>query len=227
MGRCCGPWRQLARPAGSQRLLAAGSPRCAAVPAAGPEARLAATRMWLEDVVVAGGLCPFARRVADGPRLRLRASEAADAEALVAELAAEAAVLVGAQRAGELLETTLLVLDGQRPFVAEWLDFVRLSWRLQAEAILGQGFAGDLQLVLFHPRAVRSAYAQGPADPADYALRAPHPTLHLLREADVLEAVRSFPGADQIPRHNQARLRKQGLEACAARLAACGVPKAG
>ena len=34
-----------------------------------------------------------------------------------------------------------------------------LSWRLQAEAVVANGCADDLQIVLFHPEAVHSACA--------------------------------------------------------------------
>mmetsp|Transcript_74388 Transcript_74388/g.206529 ORF Transcript_74388/g.206529 Transcript_74388/m.206529 type:complete len:274 (-) Transcript_74388:71-892(-) len=122
-----------------------------------------------------------------------------------------------------LPETTLLVFsEVSQPFVADWPDLVRLSWRLQAEAVEGQGFARDLQLVLFHPQAVHSTYAEGPPDAADYSIRAPHPMVHLLREADVMRGVAADPkAAAQIPTRNKARLRAQGLDVCASRLASC------
>ena len=45
---------------------------------------------------------------------------------------------------------------------------------------------GDSAKVLFHPQAVHSVYAEGPPDPADFTIRAPFPTVHLLRSLDGL-----------------------------------------
>lgn len=191
--------------------------------------RVSATQRWLDDIVIGEKLCPFAPPVRSPPRLRLVSSRASCADDVVAEVAKEAALLVeGLRQVGgsltELPETTLLVLDEGWEFVAEWRDLVRLSWRLQAEAILDRGYAADVQLVLFHPKAAHSAYAEGAPDPADYSIRAPHPTVHLLREADVLQGVKTYPGADQIPHRNKVRLRALGTEACAEQLAACYGP---
>ena len=93
---------------------------------------------------------------------------------------------------------------------------------LQEEAIVDGGFASEIQIVLFHPAATHSAYAEGPEDAADFTIRSPHPTVHLLREMDVLAAVQSgYPEPWQIPTRNKSKLRAQGLDACRARLGAC------
>ena len=47
----------------------------------------------------------------------------------------------------------------------------------------------DMAKVLFHPAAVHSVYAEGPPDPADFTIRAPFPTVHLLRSLDELGKV--------------------------------------
>eukprot|EP00929_Paragymnodinium_shiwhaense_P062715 TRINITY_DN31315_c0_g1_i2.p2 TRINITY_DN31315_c0_g1~~TRINITY_DN31315_c0_g1_i2.p2 ORF type:complete len:306 (+),score=61.71 TRINITY_DN31315_c0_g1_i2:51-968(+) len=187
------------------------------------DARINTTRRWFDEVVLAEKLCPFAPPVRDAPQLRIVASEAASEEQAIEEIARQAAALkdgILRPEAG-LPETTLVVYERSLSFVAAWQDLVRLSWRLQSEAILANGLQEDLQLVLFHPEAVHSAYGEGPPDAADYSIRAPYPTVHLLREMDVLSAVAGYPQAEQIPARNKARLRAQGLDACAARLTAC------
>ena len=51
-----------------------------------------------------------------------------------------------------------------------------------------------------------------PEDVTNYTNRAPVPILHLLREADVEEAVDSHPDPEGIPERNMARLEELGLE---------------
>lgn len=188
--------------------------------------RLAATRQWLNEVVVAERLCPFVATLRDTPKLRLRASEASNADDLLREVAEEAHLLSEGLRFPSSTgpETTLLVLDDQRPDVAKWPDLVRLSWRLQSEVINDGGMVDEIQLVFFHPLAVHSTYAEGLPDAADFSIRSPYPTIHLLRQADVLKGVQSYPDASLIPARNKERLRALGLEVCAARLEACTRP---
>ena len=68
------------------------------------------------------------------------------------------------------------------------------------------------------------SYGEGPEDAADYTIRSPYPTVHLLRECDLLEAVEGYPNADRIPDVNKRRLRNLGIPACEASLAECFHP---
>ena len=171
------------------------------------------TERWLERVVIGKKLCPFAPP--SQAKLRLLASVAADEEEIVAEVATEARLLhQGILTPGdEFPETTLLVLP-TLDCTATWQAFVHLSWRLQSDAIVATGLAEHLQLVLFHPAAVHSIYAVGAEDAADFSIRSPFPTVHLLREVDMLAAVQRYPDAAGIPARNKAKLRALGVRAC-------------
>ncbi|CAE7859434.1 unnamed protein product [Symbiodinium necroappetens] len=171
------------------RMVLAGGLSSSAVrgsPSSSPQLRLEATRCWLDKIVIGEKLCPFASSV-QGSKLRLVASRAQDAEAVIEEVSSEAALLVGhaAKIAGPRPETTLLVLDASLSCAAQWQDLVRLSWRLQAEAVCQQGFQDLLQIVLFHPSAMHSIYSEGFPDAADFTIRAPFPTVHLLRALEM------------------------------------------
>ncbi|CAE7671464.1 unnamed protein product [Symbiodinium sp. CCMP2456] len=205
-----------------RRVLVGGLSSSAVRGSSSSQLRLDATRCWLDKIVIGEKLCPFASSV-QGSKLRLVASRAQDAEAVIAEVSSEAALLVGhaARITGPRPETTLLVLDASLSCAAQWQDLVRLSWRLQAEAVCQQGFQDLLQIVLFHPLAMHSIYSEGFPDAADFTIRAPFPTIHLLREADVMKAVQTYPDTGEIPVRNKAKLRDQGLELCQERLNAC------
>ncbi|CAE7210692.1 unnamed protein product [Symbiodinium microadriaticum] len=208
----------------SERLKGLSSSAVRGSPSSSPQLRLEATRCWLDKIVIGEKLCPFASSV-QGSKLRLVASRAQDAEAVIEEVSSEAALLVGpAKIAGPRPETTLLVLDASLSCAAQWQDLVRLSWRLQAEAVCQQGFQDLLQIVLFHPSAMHSIYSEGFPDAADFTIRAPFPTVHLLREADVLKVQAYGPEAGEIPVRNKAKLRDQGLEVCRERLSSCLPP---
>ena len=186
--------------------------------------RLRETKAWLDRVVIAERLCPFAAPVRAPPKLHLVASRAASSADVVHEIAREADALRAGIGQPHAAETTLLVLGqtiGDAPL--GWLDLVSLSWRLQEEAIVARGHSEHLQLVLFHPLATHSTYVThgAPTDAGDYTIRAPHPTVQLLREMDVLKAVKSYPDTDGIPGRNRTRFRRMGADQAAQLLSAC------
>ena len=126
-------------------------------------------------------------------------------------------------------ETTLVILD--YPFLKDFRDFVRFSWILQDEAIVRTQYLHKLQLVLFHPQATHQTYGMDANDdngdndnPGNYTIRSPYPTIHLLRQQDVLKAVTSgYPNLETLPSRNKARMIAQGLDVCRERLASCYV----
>ena len=196
-------------------------------------AKVMSTKKWLEQVVVGEKLCPFASPLLKhAGLLRIVGSSARTTEEAIDDVKREVYDLVGDPHAKH--ETTLVVLDdyeensGTAPFVHDYLEFVRLSWELQADAV--DTYASKVQLVLFHPRATHQTYASVPQDDddndgaaaGDYTIRSPYPTIHLLREEDVLKAVQSgYPDLEYLPSRNKAKLIEQGLETCRQRLQDC------
>ena len=163
---------------------------------------IAATRAWLERIVIGLNLCPFAKPPHAGGRLRICASDAVDEAALLADLDAELARLLEAPE--RRLETTLLVHPGVLQEFDAYNQFLD-----PAEALLAErGAEGVVQLASFHP-AYRFADAE--ADAVENATnRSPFPMLHLLREASVDRAVAAYPEADSIWARNVALLRTLG-----------------
>ncbi|MCB9760338.1 MAG: DUF1415 domain-containing protein [Alphaproteobacteria bacterium] len=155
------------------------------------------TRAWVEDFVVRLDLCPFAAGPLRAGRVRFVRCDAADASGVLDALIEEAARLDGAGGP----DTTLLVLPGGFSAFDDFLDLIDLSEDLMHKA----GYDGVLQLAAFHPAWV---FADAPPDdPANATNRAPWPTLHLLRWADVRRAVDHHPDTTAIPRRNADLLR--------------------
>ena len=166
------------------------------------DAIVAATRRWIEDAVIGLGLCPFARAVMSGDRVRYRVSDARSAQALRADLEDEMRRLVATDPAEA--ETSLLI----HPWALQ--DFFAFNDFLgEAEALLEQlGLSGTLQVASFHPR---YQFAGTEIDDLENCTnRAPYPTLHLLREASVEQALANFPDPDSIYQRNIATMRRLG-----------------
>jgi len=198
-----------------------------------PEAR---TREWLEEAVVGLNLCPFARPVLRDDRLDIVVSDATTPGDAVDVAMREAMRLL--DTAPSELATTLVVFPSTLETFETFLDVVATI-----DAVLEEsGADAFLQLAHFHPDyrfadstaevtnesadAVVDDAADTPPDarddsgPAetdvdDFTNRAPFPTLHLLRTADVADAIASHPDTARIPADNVARLRAMGRAAVA------------
>jgi hypothetical protein len=168
----------------------------------GDDPALAATRAWLEKAVIGLDLCPFARAVHVGGRIRYRLSRATTTAQLLADLGDELRLLAASDV--DEIETTLLVHPQVLTDFLDYNDFLDIA----DAALEALGLADALQVASFHPQ-YRFVGAE-PDDITNYTNRSPHPTLHLLRQASVDRAVAVFPDASAIFDANIATMRRLG-----------------
>lgn len=165
---------------------------------------IAATRNWLEKAVIGLNLCPFARAVYAGDRIRYVVSDAATPEVLLQVMAEELQVLATTEESKT--ETTLLIHPQVLGDFLDYNDFLEIADALVAD----MGYEGVLQVASFHPQ---YQFAGSEADDIDNCSnRSPYPTLHLLRESSVERAVAAHPDTEQIYRDNIKTLRRLGRE---------------
>lgn len=163
---------------------------------------IAATVDWIEKAVIGLNLCPFARAVQTGGRIRYVVTEAGTPEALVEVLVGELSLLAAADPAG--IETTLLIHPRALHDFLDYNEFLDV-----ADAVVEQlGLTGVVQVASFHPH---YQFAGTAADDIDnYSNRSPYQTLHLLREDSVERAVAAHPDTDRIFENNIETLRRLG-----------------
>ncbi len=162
------------------------------------------TRQWLHRAVIGLNLCPFAKAVLARGQVRLVHSSALDAETLATDLLHELQLLVCADPTQ--IDTTLLVHPQALREFEEFNDFLDIADALLVEL----GLEGKIQIASFHPD-YRFA-GTGADDITNATNRSPHPTLHLLRESSIDDAVAAFPDAAAIYERNQETLRRLGPE---------------
>lgn len=168
------------------------------------DAVIAATRQWVEQAVIGLNLCPFARAVYAGDRIRYVVSAAATAEALLQALAEELQVLAATDE--RETETTLLIHPRVMADFLDFNDFLGVADVLIADL----GLEGVLQVASFHPQ-YQFADTR-PDDVTNCSNRSPYPTLHLLRESSIERAVAAHPDTERIYRDNIQTLRRLGRE---------------
>jgi len=160
---------------------------------------IAATRHWLEKAVIGLNLCPFAKAVHAKRQIRYVVSDAEAVEDLLPLLLEELQTLAAADPAA--IETTLLMHPQVLTDFADYNDFLDIA----DSAIDELGLTGEIQIASFHPD--YQFAGTRPQDIDNYTNRAPYPTLHLLREESVAQAVEAFPDAADIFEKNIATLR--------------------
>ena len=163
---------------------------------------IAAMRRWVEQAVIGLNLCPFARAVHLKNQVRYVVSDARTGDALLADLKAELQFLHTTP--AEQTDNTLLIHPHTLEEFTAFVDFLP-----RANAALRQsGLVGEIQIASFHPQ-YQFAETE-PDEIGNHTNRAPHPALHLLREASVERARRAFPAADAIYETNLETMRKLG-----------------
>lgn len=172
-------------------------------PNAPDEFVIATSRKWLEQAVIGLNLCPFAKKPYYKQRLRFYVSHANHLDHFLDQLEQEIRLLL--HTPAEELETTLFIEPVLFQSFDEFLNIVELS-----EQILVENQAiGIIQIAPFHPK---FQFADTDADDiSNYTNRSPYPTLHLIRESSIDQAVAAFPDAAQIYQRNIALLQQMGI----------------
>ena len=163
---------------------------------------LVATRKWVELFVIGLNLCPFAKREFVNNRIRFVASDASTEENLSVDLKNELQFL----SENPDIETTLLVHPS---VLIEFEDYNQFLNRVD-ELLIELDLEGVFQVASFHPD---YQFAGTDSDDLEnFTNRSPFPTLHLIREASLEEAIEHYPDVHQIPVRNIELMNQMGIE---------------
>lgn len=162
------------------------------------------TQKWLMEAVVGLNLCPFAKAVVVKDKVRYRVCLSAAPQDVLQMLEDELQFLASAD--ASRVETTLVIAPYALP---DFLDFNEFLGACDAllESI---GLVGELQIADFHP--CYQFAGEAPNAMGHFTNRSPYPTLHLLRESSVDEAVAVYPDAALIFERNIATLEALGAK---------------
>lgn len=160
------------------------------------------TQHWLMQAVIGLNLCPFAKAVVVKKLVRYRVCLSAEPEAVLQCLREE--LLHLAHTPETELDTTLLIAPHLCP------DFLAFNAFLSDcdEVLHDLDLSGVLQVADFHPQYVFAG--EDPQGMSHFTNRSPYPTLHLLRESSIDQAVAAFPDAALIYERNMALLEQMG-----------------
>jgi len=169
------------------------------------------TQNWVSNVIVKYNICPFARREVERGSIRYAVIEEMNKESLLQALLDECHYLDTHSET----ETTLFIMPVGLEGFYDFLDFVELA----NELLELEEYEGVYQLANFHPDYCFAGEKQ--SEPSNYTNRSPYPTLHIIREASMEEAINNHPDVDAIPERNISFANKKGNAFFANLLATC------
>lgn len=168
------------------------------------------TRRWVETFVVGMNLCPFAKRELVKDRVRFSVTTESTENELLQVLRTELELLEEKPE----IETTLLI----HPYVLN--DFFDYNFFLSTvdRLLVAMKLEGIYQVASFHPEYRFEGTKE--EDPENYTNRSPFPTLHLLREDSLEQAIDAYPDVDEIPNRNIEHMNSLGTNQLNAMLSA-------
>jgi len=161
-----------------------------------------ATRHWLETVVIAMNLCPFAKPRFVQNTIQYSYTDAASEEDLLEAVADE---LIHLDTTPDI-STTLLIHPNALTNFSDYNQFLQLAEQLLEMS----GYSGVYQVVGFHPQFQFDDTDKN--DVGNYTNRSPYPMLHILREAEVTAAIEQHPNIEEIPSQNINTLKQHGIK---------------
>ncbi|QUI72055.1 DUF1415 domain-containing protein [Pseudoalteromonas sp. M8] len=155
---------------------------------------------WVSQVIVKYNFCPFARQEVESNSIHYFVSQAISHDDAVMDMLEQCSELNHEPER----ETTLVIFDMGFSNFDDFLDLVDLANAL----LVAQGFEGTYQIATFHPDYVFADSDEH--DAANYTNRAPYPTLHLIREESMAQALEDYIDPEQIPENNIRLARRKG-----------------
>lgn len=169
------------------------------------------TKKWLETVVIALNICPFAKRELERGSIRFQVENSNEIETCLENLINECERL----DEDESIETTLLIYTKAFADFDEYLDFVEIAERL----LEVENYEGIYQVASFHPNYCFDGSIEN--DAANYTNRSPYPMLHLLRESSLEQALSHYENPEKIPENNIQLAHEWGVEKMKTLFRAC------
>ena len=160
------------------------------------------TKAWLTSFIIQYNICPFAKQEHNRESIYYSVIETNNTEYCLEAVITECLRL----DVQTDIETTLIIYPNHFSQFEDYLDFLSLAESL----LIAQNYEGIYQLASFHPQYCFEG--ENSMDPANYTNRSPYPMLHLIREASLERALKSFPHPELIPERNIKVTRELGLE---------------
>ena len=169
------------------------------------------TDNWVKQVIMKYNICPFARQEVERASIRYVVFNDKKLNQITEKLICEFKFMDNNPSA----ETSLVILPNGFGDFNRYLETVYLA----EDLIIEMDYEGEYQIASFHPD-----YCFEDEDfdsPTNFTNRSPYPTLHIIREASIEEALKTYDSPESIPERNKKFADKKGAEFFNALLKSC------
>ncbi|OKY27801.1 MULTISPECIES: DUF1415 domain-containing protein [Thalassotalea] len=167
-----------------------------------PEEAVKATRLWLEKIVVALNFCPFAKKELINETIEYHVCESRRFTPALEAFILQVEKLVKLPE----VETTLVIFNQGFNDFEDFLALVDYANDLLNDC----GYEGIFQIATFHPD--YTFEGEEPSNASHYTNRSPLPILHILREASMEKALKSYKQPELIPEENITLANNKGTQ---------------
>jgi uncharacterized protein len=167
-----------------------------------PELAISQTKKWITDVVIGCNFCPFASKEIKHGTVHYQVEQSIDMATCLESFMKECARLDEEQS----IVTSLLIFPESFRQFDDFLDLVEAT----ENALEQNDYDGIYQVASFHPQYIFDGAPVN--DAANYTNRSIYPMLHLLREAQIDEALERYPNPEKIPENNIHFARNKGVQ---------------
>jgi len=162
------------------------------------------TKNWIEKMVIAHKLCPFAQLPFEKNKISYRVSKELNTENQIMDFWKE---LIFLENSGsEKLSNSLVVYSDPEMNFDKYLDLYFLAEQL----LISENKDGDFQLASFHPEYQFDGTEKN--DVTNFTNRSPFPMIHILRINEVEMAIENHPNIDEVPENNERKMNELGME---------------
>jgi len=171
------------------------------------------TRQWIEKIIIAHNICPFAEAPFKQNTIRYKASNATNIDDVIDALVDE--LLYIDEALPDEVETSLLILPRALADFDDYNQFLDVVDSALEELDL----VDIIRVDSFHPDYCFADYETD--DVRNYSNRSIYPMFHFLREDSLEHARTSYPNVEEIPDKNMTHLSETGLGVIQAHWKSC------
>jgi len=164
---------------------------------------IAKVKVWLHEVVIGLGLCPFAFEVYSKDQILYRVLSFRSAEDFLKSFSSCLKSIL--DKNSRYSTALIIVKEGLENFE----DYLSVYHAMEA-CLDNNQLQDTFQLASFHPD--YQFEDTDSDDVSNYTNRSPYPILHILKSETVEQAIDSHPDINQVPIDNIATMKKLGIE---------------
>jgi len=171
------------------------------------------TRQWIEKIIIAHNICPFAEAPFKQNTIRYKASNATNIDDVIDALVDE--LIYIDEALPDEVETSLLILPRALADFDDYNQFLDVVDSALEELDL----VDVIRVDSFHPDYCFDGYESD--DVRNYTNRSIYPMFHFIREDSLEHARTTYPGVEDIPDKNMKLLSEMGLDVVQAQWKSC------